>query len=116
MPAVIVSSTNVPVSASVLRPTGGWLTSDGATLTAVYAGTAGEDQTLGRLVIVRQDLREGSQTEDIVNVPRKGALSIIHAPLGTNVETSAQHGDIDFRGSDGSTGTLDLTDDRVQAG
>jgi hypothetical protein len=69
----------IPVTPSVLRMRNGWLASDPRTLMAVYAGSAGDDPTLGRLVVVRPNLASGSQTVRIVGVGRTGALAIVAA-------------------------------------
>ena len=102
----------VPVPPSLLRERNGWLVSDGKTLVAVYAGAAGGDPAVGRVVIVRQDLVAGTQTVGIVDAGPTGALTIAHAPLGSSVETSAQTGVIRLRTGTGRSITLDLGCDR----
>ena len=72
----------VPVPPSVLRVRNGWLASDGRVLVAVYAGSAGDDSSVGRLVVVRQNLASGAQTVRIVGAGARGALAITAAPLG----------------------------------
>jgi hypothetical protein len=72
----------VPVSPSLLRPQNGWLVSDGRTLVAVYAGAAGSDPALGRVVVVRQDLVAGKQTLETVDAGETGALTIVSAQNG----------------------------------
>jgi hypothetical protein len=79
----------IPIPPSVLRMRNGWLTSDARTLVAVYAGSAGDDPTLGRLVVVRQNLASGSQTVRIVGVGRTGALAIVAARLRGSGDTVA---------------------------
>lgn len=91
------SGAPVPVSPTVLQPRNGWLVSDGRTLVAVYAGAAGDDPSTGRVVVVRQNLRAGSQTIHTVSLRGTGALVITAAPLGRSVETSAQTGRIHLR-------------------
>ena len=71
----------IPISPSVLRLRNGWLASDARTLVAVYAGSAGADPSLGRLVVVRQNLASGSQSVRIVGLGRTGALAIVAARL-----------------------------------
>ena len=88
------SEVPVPISPSVLRVRNGWLVSDGRTLVAVYAGAAGYDPSVGRLVIVRQNLVAGRQTVRTLDAGPTGALTITAAPLGRAVETSAQTGSI----------------------
>jgi hypothetical protein len=114
IPAEVLSSdVPVPVPPAVLRERNGWLVSDGKTLVAVYAGAAGSDSSVGRIVIVRQDLVAGTQTVRIVDAGRTGALMIAHAPLGRSVETSAQTGAISLRTGRGRSVTLDLSRNEV---
>ena len=101
----------VPISPTLLQTTNGWVAGDGHNLTAVYAGSAGKDSTMGRIVVVRQDLDVGEQSVDSVDVGETGAVTITSAPLGTAVETSAQTAKIAFSSADGSRGTLDLGSD-----
>jgi len=98
----------VPVPPSILRERNGWLVSDGRTLVAVYAGAAGNDPSVGRLVIVRQDLVAGRQTVRTLDAGPIGALAIAAAPLGGSVETSAQRGSIQVRAARGRVFRLDL--------
>jgi hypothetical protein len=103
----------VPISPQVLEPDNAWLVSNGATLVAVYAGAAADDQSNGRFVIVRQNLAAGIQTEDVVDVPGAGALALVDPPRGEGVETSAQHAKLGFHGSNGRAGVLDLATDHT---
>ena len=98
------SNVPVPISPSILRARNGWLVSDGQTLVAVYAGAAGSDPEVGRVVIVRQDLVAGKQAIRIVDAGPTGALTIAAAPLGASVETSAQTGEILLRSAAGGQG------------
>jgi hypothetical protein len=98
----------IPIPPSVLRERNGWLVSNGKTLVAVYAGAAGDDPSVGRLVIVRQDLAAGRQTVRTLDAGRTGALTITAAPLGDSVETSAQTGIIRVRAAGGPVLRLDL--------
>ena len=102
------SAVPVPIPPSVLRVRNGWLVSDGETLVAVYAGAAGKDPSRGRLVIVRQDLRAGTQTMRRLDAGPTGALRIAAAPLGGSVETSAQTASIRILTADGRRLRLDL--------
>jgi hypothetical protein len=95
----------VPVSPALLRARNGWLVSDGERLVAVYAGAAGSDPALGRVVIVRQDLVGGKQTVETVDAGPTGALMIAQAPLG---RTSAQTADIRLRTAAGRLLLLEL--------
>lgn len=102
------SDVPVPIPPSVLRVRNGWLVSDGRTLVAVYAGAAGDDPSVGRLVIVRQNLVAGTQTVRAVDAGPTGALTITAAPLGDSVETSAQTDGIRLRAAGGRALLLDL--------
>lgn len=110
---MLPSDCPVPLPPSVIQVENDWLVSDGNTLVAVYAGADGQDATKGRVVIIRQDLQKGSQTQDILDVPGSGSLSIVDAPAGTSVETSAQTGSLQFRGNDGTTTTINLGNDAM---
>lgn len=110
------SDAPVPISPSVLQVRNGWLVSNGRTLIAVYAGAAGNDPGVGRLVIVRQDLAAGSQTVRTIDAGQTGALAIVEAPLGSAVETSAQTDGIRLRGADGPALRLDLGTSSVGGG
>jgi hypothetical protein len=112
---LIAADAPVPLSPELIKVENAWLASDGQTLTAVYAGVAGNDPARGRFVIVRQDLAAGNQTMDVVDVPGTGALTIIDAPRGAAVEKSAQRGRLCFAGSHGHRGELDLSGDKVDA-
>jgi hypothetical protein len=107
------SDVPVPVSPSILTVRNGWLVSDGKTLVAVYAGAAGNEPAVGRVVIVRQDLVAGRQTVRAVDAGPTGALTITAAPLGSAVETSAQTGTVSLRAGGGELLTLDLVDGEV---
>ena len=102
------SDVPVPIPPSVLRVRNGWLVSNGRTLVAVYAGAAGNDPSVGRLVIVRQNLSAGRQTVRTLDAGPTGALTITAAPLGSSVETSAQTGSIRVRTAGGRALRLDL--------
>ena len=103
----------VPIAPSILRARNGWLVSDGKTLLAVYAGAAGNDPSLGRVVIVRQNLGVGKQAVRVIDAGSTGGLTILTAPLGKAVETSAQTGRLRLRTAGGRLLTLDLGSERV---
>ena len=115
-PHILRHGTTPPIHWAVINPKNGWLVSDGYTLIAVYAGSPGEDPSLGRFVIVHQNLIFGIQylPDDIVNVGRVGAIKITRAPRGRSRETSAQTGRIAFVSTNGTRGVLDLRTDRVR--
>jgi hypothetical protein len=115
IPAHILSAdVPPPISPALVRNPTGWLVSDGRTLVAVYAGEAGEDPAVGRFVIIRQNLVFGFQTRRVVDAGRVGTLQITAAPTGAAVETSAQHGDIEFSSKSGATGVLHLANNTVE--
>jgi hypothetical protein len=110
------SDVPVPISPTLLHVQNGWLVSDGRTLVAVYAGAAGNDPSVGRLVIVRQDLLAGRQTVRTLDVGQTGALAISAAPLGSSVEKSAQTASILLRTAGGGMLHLDLATGTVGDG
>jgi hypothetical protein len=107
-----------PVQPAELWPvTNGWRISDHRTLTAVYAGAVPDHRTTGRLVIFRQNFVKVTQTSDRVDVPGSGPLTITGAPRGRSNQTAAQRrGTVEFRSANGTTGTLDLSNDTVSTG
>jgi hypothetical protein len=111
IPAAILGS-NVPaaVPASILTETNGWLVSNGSNLVAVYAGSAADDPTQGRIVIVRQNLRTGAQTMHVVDTGATGALAVA---AGAPVETTALNGRIPLSTGRGTVVKLNLGTDTV---
>jgi len=107
-----------PIQPAELWPvTNSWRVSDHHTFTAVYAGANPQHRSTGRLVIFRQDFVHVKQTADDVDVHGSGPVEITSAPTGANVGTSAQRdGEIQFRGANGATGTLHLSNDTVSLG
>jgi hypothetical protein len=99
-PRILGPDVPVPVSPSLLRADNGWLESDGKTLVAVYAGAAGGDPAVGRVVIVRQDVVAGKQTVETVDAGETGGLTIV----------SAQAGEIRLRTAGGGLRLLELGD------
>jgi hypothetical protein len=113
---ILGSDVPVPISASVITETNGWLVSNGYNLVAVYAGSAGDDPTQGRVVIVRQDLRANKQTVQIVDTGATGPLTIAtDAPTGAAVETSALTGGLKLGTSRGTTIKLNLGTNMISA-
>jgi hypothetical protein len=102
-----------PMSPSLLRVENGWMVANGRRLVAVYAGTAGDEGTDGRLVIIRQDLEGGTQTANIITVRGAGALRITAAPRAPGNETADLHAKLSFRGGGGPTRMLDLSADTI---
>ena len=110
IPAAILDP-NAPaaVPASIITVTNGWVVSNGSNLVAVYAGSAAGDPTQGRVVIIRQDLRAGKQTVQIVDAGTTGALTVASgAPSGAAVETTALTGMIPLTTSRGTVVKLSL--------
>jgi hypothetical protein len=107
-----------PIQPAELWPvTNSWRVSDHKTFTAVYAGANPDHHGTGRLVVFRQDFVHVKQTAQDVDVQGSGPVTITSAPTGHNVGTSAQKtGEIQFRGANGTTGTLHLSNDTVSVG
>ena len=103
----------IPIPPSILRARNGWLVSDGRNLVAVYAGAAGDDSSVGRVVVVRQDLASGKQSVRTVDAGTTGALAIAAAPLGASAEASALTATIRLRTDSGRSLALDLRTDVV---
>ena len=103
----------VPIAPSILRERNGWLVSDGKTLLAVYAGAAGNDPSVGRVVIVSQNVAAGKQTVRAIDAGSTGELTITAAPLGRAAEASAQTGSLRLRTAGGHFLTLDLGTGRI---
>jgi hypothetical protein len=111
IPAHILPAGTVPAAGpSELNESNGWLVSDGATLVAVYAGSAGDDATNGRFVIVRQT-SAGSQTVTTVDVPNSGAVSLDASNNASPGGTPVIPTQLSFTAANGVAGTLDLTSD-----
>ena len=107
-----------PIQPAELWPvTNSWRVSDHNTFTAVYAGANPDHHGTGRLVVFRQDFVHVKQNARDVDVQGSGPVTITGAPTGRNVATSAQKsGEIQFRGANGTTGTLHLSNDTVSVG
>lgn len=111
--APIEDGVPIPISPALLDYRSGWMVGNGVTLVAVYAGAAADDATTGRFVIVRQNQAQGTQTQNVVDVPGAGALALVDTPHGDTVETSAQRADLRFSGARGRSGVLHLANDSV---
>ena len=107
-----------PIQPAELWPvTNSWRVSDHKTFTAVYAGANPQHHDTGRLVVFRQDFVHVKQTVRDVDVHGSGPVTITGATTGRNVGSSAQrNGEIEFRGANGTTGTLHLSNDTVSVG
>lgn len=113
---ILDANVPVPIPSSLITETNGWLVSNGYNLVAVYAGSAGNDPAQGRVVIVRQDLRSGKQTVQIVDAGATGPLTIAaDAPSGAAVETSALTGGLKLGTSRGTTIKLNLSTNTISA-
>lgn len=115
-PHILPTGVQSPLSPALITVKNAWLLSDGYTLVAVYAGRAGNDSSIGRFAIVRQNLIFGIQYNppDVVDVRKAGALKITEAPRGASHETTAQHGKLVFVSARGTKGVLELTGDHVE--
>jgi hypothetical protein len=102
------AAAQTPFPAALLTLTGGWMTSNGTRLTGVYAGSNPAVPTQGRIIILRQDILNGTQSEVVLNAAGTGALTIQHAPAGARAETSGQAAIIILRTATGATVTLNL--------
>ena len=104
-----------PIQPAELWPvTNSWRVSDHEGFTAVYAGANPQHRDTGRLVVFRQDFIHVKQTATDVDVKGSGPVEITSAPTGTKVGTSAQRtGELQFRGENGTMGTLHLKNDTV---
>lgn len=114
-PHILPNGTPPPLSPTLIRVKNAWLVSDGYTLVAVYAGTAGNDSSEGRFAVVRQNEVFGIQygPPDLVDIRKVRAVKIIGGPKGQAQETSAQHGQLRFSAANGAKGVLSLVGDRV---
>jgi hypothetical protein len=112
------ASVGGPIQPAELWPvTNSWRVSDHKSFTAVYAGANPDHHETGRLVVFRQDFVHVKQTAQDVDVHGSGPVTITSAPTGHGVGTSAQRdGEIRFRGANGVTGTLHLSNNTVSLG
>lgn len=115
IPAQIDPRPQTFVSAEVQSPvTNAWRAGSRERFTEVSAGALATDRSTGVLAIFRHDYRAATQDVNLVEVDASGPVRIVEAPLGKGVEESAQeNGEIEFAGSNGLRGSLDLSDDRV---
>jgi hypothetical protein len=112
-PAGMMVLKGVPFSTAIISVTNGWQDADDAEMVTVYAGAGGAARPHpgeGEFVIINQTAA-GTESEEIVDVPGTTSLSIVNAPVGAAVETSALTGSIPFTSANGLNGTLDLATD-----
>lgn len=102
-------------SESIWPQINGWHASDHRQLTAVVAGAVAGHKADGALGIEREKYLCTQDKADFVTVSGVGALRVTAAPEGLgSVQTWAQrHGNIQFSGESGVSGTLHLRDDTV---
>jgi hypothetical protein len=80
----------------------------------VDAGGLTRDGSIGALAIFRYDFATAKQDTTLIKVLGAGPVRVERAPMGGEVEDSAQRkGKIEFSGGRGVGGTLDLSDDTV---
>lgn len=113
---LLPEGTPPPVGPEVIEVSNAWEVSNGSSLVAVYAGSAGNEPSSGRFVIIRQSFPAGTQSIKTVTVPGSGALTISKAPTGSASETTAQTGRLEYNSTSGSSGILDLGTDTTTQG
>ena len=111
-PAKILGNNAASTSSEILIPVNVWTAGDCQQVTAVEAGAAARPGPLSNGIFVIDRIR-GSHAAGAkyVFIPDSGAVKITDAPLGPKVVTSAQSGELHFKGKRGVTGTLNLTHD-----
>lgn len=102
-----------PFGPAVIQVTNAWEVSDGSGMVVVYAGSAGNNSSEGVFAIVRDTSPDGNQSVKFVDVGGVGAVSIVNAPTGAAVESSAQTGKIPYQAENGTSGLLNLSNDTV---
>jgi hypothetical protein len=102
-----------PFPPGLLQVTRAWQVSNGRTLVCVYPGANPASPAEGRIIIFRQNILAGTQSEAMINVSGSGALTIIHAPLGVSAEAAGGAGALTLRGANGAAITLHLRSDTV---
>jgi hypothetical protein len=102
-----------PFSPAVLQFTRAWQVSNGRTLVAVYAGVNPAQASDGRIIIFRQNILAGTQSQVLISVAGSGALTITKAPMGAGAERSGATGVLTLRGAHGATYTLHLAANSV---
>jgi hypothetical protein len=118
-PAQLADGGSGKVSDEFMDPqTSFWTVDSDTRNTEVDAGGAVEYPSDGLFWILRSWWGRGHtgspQTVKWVRVPGSGPVTITRAPLGQKIAVSAQkHGNIEFKGKNGITGTLHLRNDTV---
>jgi hypothetical protein len=110
-PRFLTDSDPPPVNSDVISIENGMVVSDGYTLVVVYAGNPKNDASIGRLVVIRQNLLFGIaySPPDVIDVGKVGRLKIRTLPKGG--ARSAQRAEVGFVAKDGTHGVLDLRGD-----
>jgi hypothetical protein len=89
--------------------------SDGYTIIAVYAGSAGANSGVGRFAVVRQNLIFGVQfPATVVDVGKTGAVEIVKARRDSKTKPAAQSWMLKFSSGRGISGWLNLARGRVE--
>lgn len=97
-----------PFSPGMLKFSRAWQVSNGRTVVAVYAGVNPAQASEGRIIIFRQDVLAGTESQVMINVAGSGALTITKAPLGVKAERSGETGELTLRSANGVTYMLHL--------
>lgn len=105
-----------PFPSAILLATNGWSVGDGKHFTIVWAGASARNLSDGLFGILRTTFPSGRQRVDYVKAPGLGSLRITRAPIGKDVETKAQRGQLRFQGENGESGRLNLRDDSIAVG
>jgi hypothetical protein len=105
-----------PFPPSVIDASTSWGVSDGFHYVAVYVGADGGDATQGKVIIVRQNRKTRQQTLLFIEPRATGRLTIIHAPRGASVESSAGTGKLRLASASGHLLTLDLSTNILHEG
>jgi hypothetical protein len=103
------------VSRDVIDPlVNAWRVGSRTQFTQVDAGALTRDGSIGALAVFRYDFATAKQDTTLIKVLGAGPVRVERAPMGGEVEDSAQRkGKIEFSGRRGVGGTLDLSDDTV---
>jgi hypothetical protein len=115
----------VPLPPSLINVTNAWEVADGNQLVSVYAGSAGDNPSTGRFVIIRQQFPPGGQTVNVVDVPNSGAVKLVNAPssatppapgAGAGSASPVFTASIPYAAAAGTSGSLSLSNDTATGG